>query len=140
MTGKDPRSRLLDIVETIEALRDAIGSMTYQDFRASWSTRRAAERAIEIISEASRHIPDELKAKAPSVPWREVAAIGNVLRHAYHRVDEEVIYTIVTRQIGEIERAVRLFLAEYAAESSARRNGGDAPKGGEEISERQQCG
>jgi uncharacterized protein with HEPN domain len=44
------------------------------------------------------------------VPWREIASIGNVLRHAYHRVDDEVIYVIVTRQLGPLETAVRRLL------------------------------
>ena len=44
------------------------------------------------------------------MPWREVASIGNVLRHAYHRVDDEVIYVIVTRQLEPLETAVRRLL------------------------------
>jgi uncharacterized protein with HEPN domain len=66
--------------------------MSLEASTASWITRRAAERAIEIISEASRHLPEEMRASAPEVPWREIAAIGNVLRHAYHRIDGEVIH------------------------------------------------
>jgi uncharacterized protein with HEPN domain len=44
------------------------------------------------------------------VLWREIASIGNVLRHAYHRVDDEVVYVIVTRQLGPLEAAVRRLL------------------------------
>ena len=77
---------------------------------ASWTTRRAAERAIEIISEAGRHLPKSLRASEPDVPWREIAGIGNVLRHAYHRVDDEVIYVIVTRQLAPLEAAIRRLL------------------------------
>jgi uncharacterized protein with HEPN domain len=42
------------------------------------------------------------------VLWRKIASIGNVLRHAYHRVDDEVIYVIVTRQLGPLEAVRRL--------------------------------
>lgn len=44
------------------------------------------------------------------MPWREIAGIGTVLRRAYHRVDDEVIYVIVTRQLGPLETAVRRLL------------------------------
>jgi uncharacterized protein with HEPN domain len=44
------------------------------------------------------------------VPCGEIASIGNVLRHAYHRVDDEVIYVIVTRQLGPLESAIRRLL------------------------------
>jgi uncharacterized protein with HEPN domain len=84
--------------------------MTLDAYVASWTTRRAVERAIEIISEATRHLPERLRASEPDVPWREVASIGNVLRHSYHRVDDEVIYVIVTRQLEPLETAVRRLL------------------------------
>jgi uncharacterized protein with HEPN domain len=84
--------------------------MSLDAYRASWITPRAAERTIEIISEASRHLPEWMRAAEPDVPWREIAAIGNVLRHAYHRIDDEVIHVIVTRQLDPLEAAVRRLL------------------------------
>lgn len=48
--------------------------------------RAALERFLEIISEASRYIPAEFKAKNPQIPWRKVVDFGNVLRHGYHAV------------------------------------------------------
>ena len=107
---KSPQPRLVDIVEAIVAVRETVGAMTLDEYRASWATRRAAERALEIISEASRHVPESMKAIEPRVPWREIAAIGNILRHEYHRVDDEVVYTIVTRQLDTLETASRRLL------------------------------
>jgi uncharacterized protein with HEPN domain len=110
MRQSDPGPWLHDILEAIAAVRAAVGGMSLDAYGASWTTRRAAERAVEIISEATRHLPEPLKASEPDVPWREIASIGNVLRHAYHRVDDEVIYVIVTRQLGPLEAAVRRLL------------------------------
>lgn len=110
MGAKDPRPRLHDILEAIEGVQAAVGPLTFEAYCGSWVTRRAAERAVEIISEASRHLPDVLKAQEPDVPWRDIAGIGNVLRHEYHRLDDAVIYTIVTRQLGPLESAVRRLL------------------------------
>jgi uncharacterized protein with HEPN domain len=110
MRQSDPGPWLHDILEAIVGVRAAVGSMTLEAYLASWTTRRAAERAIEIISEASRHLPESLRTAEPDVPWREIASIGNVLRQAYHRVDDEVIYIIVTRQLGPLEAAVRRLL------------------------------
>jgi uncharacterized protein with HEPN domain len=91
MRRSDPRPWLHDILEAIVGARGAVGDMTLDAYVASWTTRRAVERAIEIISEATRHLPERLRSSEPDVPWREIASIGNVLRHAYHRVDDEVI-------------------------------------------------
>jgi uncharacterized protein with HEPN domain len=110
MRQSDPGPWLHDILETITGVRAAVGEMSLEEYCASWTTRRATERAIEIISEASRHLPQSLHASEPDVPWREIAGIGNVLRHAYHRVDDDVIYVIATRQLGPLEAAVRRLL------------------------------
>ena len=109
------RPWLHDILEAITGVRAAVGEMTLEEYCASWTTRRATERAIEIIFEASRHLPQSLHASKPDVPWREIASIGNVLRHAYHRVDDEMIYVIVTRQLGPLEAHIRRLLDRQTA-------------------------
>jgi Protein of unknown function DUF86 len=55
--------------------------MTFEEYSSDRKTQRAVERCIEVISEASRHIPDEIKGDRPLIPWRDVATIGNVFRH-----------------------------------------------------------
>lgn len=57
--------------------------------------RLAVERLLEIISEASRFIPDELRAKAPNINWRALSDLGNWLRHAYHRTDVDLLWAMV---------------------------------------------
>jgi uncharacterized protein with HEPN domain len=73
--------RLHDMLTCIAGIREAIQGQTFESFVASWTLQRAVERGIEIISEASKHIPEEVKSRHPAVPWPEVRAIGNHLRH-----------------------------------------------------------
>ena len=73
-----------DILETIERVQSKIAGKTFAEFEADWEFRFVIQRAIEIISEASRRIPDELKAMRPEIRWSSIAGIGNVLRHEYH--------------------------------------------------------
>lgn len=69
-------------------------------------TMAAFERFLEILSEASRHIPETLKAKTPEVPWRRVGDIGNHLRHAYHRVDAGVLWDIYeSGELADLRKA-----------------------------------
>lgn len=77
-----------------------LAGKTMDDLAADVFLRAAFERFIEIISEASRHIPADLKAAEPSVPWRNVADIGNHLRHGYHRVSAEALW--LTYDQGEL--------------------------------------
>ena len=70
--------------------------------------KAAFERFLEILSEAARHIPDELKITEPDVEWRQVADIGNHLRHAYHRVDAEILWlTYENGKLAELKNAVK---------------------------------
>jgi uncharacterized protein with HEPN domain len=88
--------RLSDIIDSIDAIHSLLEGKTFEDMASDRVTKAAFERFLEILSEASRHIPETLKAKAPDVPWRRVGDIGNHLRHAYHRVDPVSFGTFTT--------------------------------------------
>lgn len=78
--------------------------------------RDVVERNLEIISEASRRIPEHLKALNADVDWRVLADLGNVLRHAYHRVDEVRLIEIVMDHLDPLQRAVEAILAKLEVE------------------------
>ena len=113
---KSLKPRLLDLLDAIAGVQGAAGHMELELYRNSWQARRATERGIEIISEASRHIPDDLKARFPEVPWRQIAAIGNVLRHEYQRVEDQIVWNVAREHLEPLERAVRSMLLEFETE------------------------
>jgi uncharacterized protein with HEPN domain len=67
-----------DILETVERVQVKTAGKTLAEFEADWELRFIVQRAIEIISEATRRLPEELKAARPEIEWRSVAGIGNV--------------------------------------------------------------
>ena len=83
MTERIVAPRLADIIEAIERIRRVLDGVTLEAFEQNWEKRWLVERGIEIISEASRHLTDDIKERRPEIPWPKVAGIGNVLRHAY---------------------------------------------------------
>jgi uncharacterized protein with HEPN domain len=103
--------RLNDILAEIQELRTATVGTSYEAFASNWVLRRAAERAIEIISEASRSIPLEFKELEPEIPWRQIAGIGNVLRHNYENISSRVVWDINRNHLDGLEKAVRRLLA-----------------------------
>ena len=72
--------------------------------------RRGVERSLEIVSEASRHIPAELQSAHPEIPWRSVADIGNVLRHGYDQIADQRIWAVIEQHLEPLESAVRAML------------------------------
>lgn len=93
--------RLNDILSTIEHVTLLLNDKSIQDLQNDRISKAAFERFLEIISEATKHIPDEQKSKFPDIPWRRIKDLGNHLRHAYNSVDVEVLWEIVNN--GSIE-------------------------------------
>jgi len=96
-----------DIVQAIELIRAEMVAVTLQAFEADIRRRWLVERGIEIISEASRRLPDELKARHPGIPWRKVAGIGNILRHDYERVAHDILWHVVRDNLQPLEEVCR---------------------------------
>lgn len=101
-----PRSvflRYQDILESIARVREIVSSSTDEAFESDWRLHWPVARGIEIISEASRHIPAAIKARHPGIAWREIAGIGNVLRHAYQNTDASLLWKLVQDDLGPLE-------------------------------------
>lgn len=73
--------------------------------------RAAFERFMEIVSDASRHVPAELKAMHPQIPWTEIAHFGNQLRHAYDRIDAGILWDTYMNDLGPLDMAASDLLA-----------------------------
>ncbi len=97
---------LAEILEVIDGIEIHTAGKSQKDFEQDWLLRLAIQRALEIVSEASRHIPDELLPLAPDVPWKQIRGIGNILRHEYHKIAHEVIWVVVTENIVPLRTAI----------------------------------
>jgi uncharacterized protein with HEPN domain len=111
MAGHSPTPRLTDIVEAIELIQAEMAEVTLAAFESDRRKRWLVERGIEIISEASRHLGDELKGRHPDIEWSKMAGIGNILRHEYHRIAHDVLWHVVRNNLPALEKACRDELA-----------------------------
>ena len=102
--------RLTDIVEAIARIRAVRGGMSLESFDADWEKRWLVERGIEILVEASRHLPDDVKARHPNIAWRKVAGIGNVLRHGYEQTAPDILWKFVQVDLALLEGVYRIEL------------------------------
>lgn len=107
--------RLTDIIDAIERVSGVTADMPLEVFEADWQSQWLVERGVEIISEASRHLTDELKSRHPEIPWQKVAGIGNVLRHDYGSVAAPVMWTLVRESLPQLVQVCR---EELAAEQA----------------------
>ena len=115
MVRRSPIARLTDIVEAIERLQDVLRDMPLASFAIDWQARGLVERGVEIISEASRRLPNEMKSNHPEIPWSKVAAIGNVLRHEYQAVSAPIMWNLVRDDLPLLGSVCRVELAAEQA-------------------------
>jgi len=97
MHSKAALAALTDIVENIRLAQSFITGLDLDSFTADRRTVYAVTRCLEIISEASRRLPEEIKARHPQIPWLDIAGAGNIYRHDY----EDVLVEIVWRTTGK---------------------------------------
>src|SRR5262249_53996523 len=72
---RNPELRLIHIRDEIEGLSAALHGVTFEQYRESYTLRRVTERALQIISEAARTLPDELTARHSGTPWHAIVGI-----------------------------------------------------------------
>jgi uncharacterized protein with HEPN domain len=99
--------RLADIIDAIEHIRGVLEGVPLEAFEADWQKRWVVERGLEIISEASRHLTDDIKTRHVGIPWPKVAGIGNVLRHDYDRVAPDVLWKLVRDDLPVLYQVCR---------------------------------
>ena len=100
------RHALDDMRQAIAGIEAAIAGKTLDDYKADWLLKHAVQRGIEIISEASRALPEHVRAMRPEIPWPQVRTIGNVLRHEYHGLSDAIIWRVVTDELPALREAV----------------------------------
>lgn len=97
---------LVDMIAAIDKLQVFIKGREFDDFLSDDMFHWACERGIEIVSEASKKIPDELRSQHPAIPWQSVRAIGNVLRHEYNRIDNAAIWNTLQHDLTPLRHAI----------------------------------
>jgi len=104
--------RLAHILEAILDIEQMLVGKTRANLADEKMLRLALERELEIISEASRKIPDLVKAQQTDIDWEAMAALGNRLRHAYHRIDIDILFSIAESDLPPLKTFIERVIAE----------------------------
>jgi uncharacterized protein with HEPN domain len=103
--SKSPAAALRDIVENIGLARSFIRGLSFQEFQSDRRTVYAVVRCLEIISEASRRLPEDLKARHPQIPWTDIAGAGSIYRHDYHNVRDTFVWRTIEQSLDPLRSA-----------------------------------
>jgi len=111
---RDPTIAINDCLAEISLLRELAARLTLSTFRTDPIARRAAAYAIQTISEAGRQIPDGWLADFPNEPWGQIKRIGDRIRHEYFRIDDAILWQVMTTDAPALETVMEAMLSRHA--------------------------
>ncbi len=105
---RDHSLYLKDILAAIDAINEFTAGMNLEAFQADDKTASAVIRKLEVIGEAVKQIPDDLRAKWSGIPWKEMAGMRDRLIHFYFGVNHELVWKAIHDRLpgirAELER------------------------------------
>ena len=110
--SRDYKVFLGDILEAIEAIRAYTAGFSLEAFAQDRKTRDAVIRNLEVIGEAVKKVPEQVRARFPDADWKRIAGLRNILIHEYFGIDTEIIWDIVQNKLPPLEKRVQALLRE----------------------------
>lgn len=95
-----------DILEAIADLRNFTSGMTFEEFCTDRKTTNACIRSLEVIGEATKKIPAEIRQQKPQLPWQAIAGMRDKLIHEYFGVDLAIVWQTIQQDLAVFEQAV----------------------------------
>ena len=114
MPSRTTEAALRDIRYHIDLASEFIAGFDPDTFKSDLRSVYAVTRCLEIISEASRRLPDDLKARHPAIAWKQMAGAGNVYRHDYEDVAAQFVWDTVQRALPALREVVELEISRKA--------------------------
>ena len=106
----EPRDYLRHILLEAEYLLSQTPGLSFDAFVTNQTLCRAFVRSLEIIGEASKKVPADMRAQHPDVDWRGMAGMRDRLIHDYFGVDYELVWDVVTHRVPEVRRQLESIL------------------------------
>ena len=112
MSVRDADLTLRQIVEVCDKAVELRNSMTWEEFRGDWRKQMLGERLVEILGEAVKRLPNELRDRHPQLPWDKIAGTRDYIAHSYDRVDYDVIWGVLDVEAARLKASVLAILAK----------------------------
>jgi uncharacterized protein with HEPN domain len=116
---RGPEMHFRDILKVISLIEQSVGSMSFQDYSEETKTRAAVERELQIITEAAYRLKPEDEHLCPGPDWRKIRGMGNILRHAYNRLDDEAVWITINDDLPALKQNVSAALATHFPASNS---------------------
>lgn len=109
---------LHDILEHAAKAQQFVAGVSFDTFRTNEEKALAVVRALEVVGEAARQVPREVRRRHPEIPWQEAIGMRDKLVHDYFGVDLEVVWKTVHQDLPPLRAAVARMLQELEQEGA----------------------
>jgi uncharacterized protein with HEPN domain len=110
MSEHHPKVTLIDILDAINAILEFKADMSFDEYCRDRKTRDAIYRNIEVMGEAANRLPEYFKNSHSDVPWSKIIAARNVFIHGYDKIDDTIVWNIVTNVLPELKSKIEKIL------------------------------
>ena len=111
MSAHDPALTLRQIAGYCDRAIELRDSTTHEEFRRDWRKQMLGERLVEVLGEAVKRLPEELRDRHPEQPWRKIAGTRDYIAHGYDSVDYDVVWGVLNVEATKLKAAVLEILA-----------------------------
>jgi uncharacterized protein with HEPN domain len=112
---RDITDYLRDIIDAAENAVGFVQGMEYEAFARDTRTTYAVVRALEIIGEATKKIPNSVRQRYPAIPWRKMAGMRDKAIHDYPELELKLVFGTVTNDLPSLIQPIRDVLTEVEA-------------------------
>ena len=109
---RDYRVYLEDMLRSLARIQTLTSGMSYDDFAKDLTKQEAVIRNLEIIGEASKHVPQAVRSTYPEVDWAGIAALRNILIHEYFGIDLEIVWDIIQNELPPLDAQINEIMSE----------------------------
>jgi uncharacterized protein with HEPN domain len=114
--SRDYRLFLEDIAESCVKILRYVKGMNFEQFTGDGKTYDAVLRNLEIIGEAVKNLPDEIRGRYPGVEWKKIAGLRDIVAHEYFGVDERIVWDIVQNKLPALRDQIVALVQEESGD------------------------
>ncbi|MEW5760038.1 MAG: DUF86 domain-containing protein [Candidatus Thermoplasmatota archaeon] len=109
---RDYKLFVMDILDAINKIEKFVENMNYKEFLHDDKTSTAVVKKIEIIGEAIKNIPRDVRARYNNIPWRDIVGMRNKIIHSYFGIDYEIVWKVIKERLPEIKQKINQILKD----------------------------
>ena len=117
MKKRDFRDYIQDILDSIVEVKKFVEGMRFEDFTKDKKTVNAVIRSLEVIGEAAKKVPEDLREGYPQIPWKRMTGMRDKLIHEYFGIDLEIVWEAINNELPPIKPMIQKVLKDIENEA-----------------------